>query len=224
MRLHVGEFGSEKLARTVDGELLDLIDLFAAAIPAFTGVTFGVFVRQAATLRGHDGAAGEIFARDELDVVLLTMLLALDDVGDGGVRGGEDAEGVGLGVHFIDSATVAATGEGGLQPGVHDFHGGGFRGGFASEAENVGGVVLPGHGGGGGITHEAGLDARVAVRGDAHADAGGAYEDACVGAAVEHTFADEFSKVRVVHGGSVVGAEVLDAISTSLQMRHDGFF
>ena len=131
---------------------------------------------------------------------------------------------MGLGVHFIDSATVAATGEGGLQPGVHDFHGGGFRGGFASEAENVGGVVLAGDGGGGGITHEAGLDARVAVRGDAHADAGGAYEDACVGAAVEHALADEFSKVRVVHGGSVVGAEVLDAISTGLQMRHDGVF
>ena len=184
MRLHVGEFGSEKLARTVDGELLDLIDLFAAAIPAFTGVTFGVFVRQAATLRGHDGAAGEIFARDELDVVLLTMLLTLDDVGDGGVRGGEDAEGVGLGVHFIDSATVAATGEGGLQPGVHDFHGGGFRGGFASEAENVGGVVLTRDGSGLGIMHKTGLDTCMSVRTDGHADAGGTDEDAGVCAAI----------------------------------------
>jgi hypothetical protein len=76
MRLHVGEFGTEKLARAVDGELLDFIDLFTTTVPAFAGITFGIFVRQAATLRGHDGAAGEVFTGDELDVVLLAMLLA----------------------------------------------------------------------------------------------------------------------------------------------------
>ena len=31
----------------IDRELLDGIDIFAAAVPAFPGITFGVFVRQA---------------------------------------------------------------------------------------------------------------------------------------------------------------------------------
>ena len=40
------------------------------------------------------------------------MLFEADDFGDGGIGGGEDAEGVGLGVHFINAATMAASGKG----------------------------------------------------------------------------------------------------------------
>ncbi len=224
MRLHVGKFGAEKLAGAVDGELLDLVHFLAATIPAFAGVTFGVFVREAATLSGHDGATGEIFARDELDVVLLTMLLTLDDVGDGGIGGGEDAEGVGLGVHFIDAAAMTASSKGGGEPGVRDGFRGGFRRGFAGEAKNVRGVVLAGDLRSLYIAHEGGLDAGVAVRGDADADAGGANEDARIGAAVQNTLADHFREVRVVHAVHRVRADVLDQIARRLQMRRDGVF
>ena len=85
MRLHVGKFGTEEFARAINGKLLDFVDLFAATIPALAGIAFGILVREAAALSRHDRLAGEVFTRDELDVVLLTMLLPLNDLRDGGI-------------------------------------------------------------------------------------------------------------------------------------------
>ena len=51
------------------------------------GITLGVLVREAGALRFHHGAAGEVFRRDEFDVLELPLVLVLD--------GGED-----VGVHF----------------------------------------------------------------------------------------------------------------------------
>ena len=49
--------------RAIDRQLLDHVDIFAAAIPSVCRITFGVLVRQAGTLRLHHRAAGEIFRR-----------------------------------------------------------------------------------------------------------------------------------------------------------------
>ena len=63
----------------VDGQLLDHVHIFAAAIPALFRIALGVFVGEHRALRFHHGRAGEVFAGDQLDV----FLLALAFVGDG---------------------------------------------------------------------------------------------------------------------------------------------
>ena len=45
VRLDVDMLGAEETFRAIDRELLDDIDIFAAAVPAFPGITFGVLVR-----------------------------------------------------------------------------------------------------------------------------------------------------------------------------------
>ena len=45
VRLDVDVLAAEKQFRAIDRELLDGIDVFAAAIPAFPGITFRVFIR-----------------------------------------------------------------------------------------------------------------------------------------------------------------------------------
>ncbi len=82
--LDVGVIGAEELFGAVDGELLDVVDEFAAAVPAFGGVALGVFVGEDAALGLHDGGVGEVFRGDELDVALLAGELG----GDGGVNSG----------------------------------------------------------------------------------------------------------------------------------------
>ena len=60
VRLHVDVLGAENLLRAIDRQLLDHVDVFTTAVPAFPRVTFGVFVRQAGALRLHHRAAGEV--------------------------------------------------------------------------------------------------------------------------------------------------------------------
>lgn len=128
---------------------------------------------------------------------------------------------MGLFVHFGDAAGMATTGERGFQPGIDDVLGG-VDGGLASEAEDVGVIVLAGDGGSGGIMHEAGLDTGVAIRRDAHADAGGADEDACIRAAIEHTGGHEFGVVGVIDTVRGKDAEVLDGVAGVQQVVEDG--
>jgi hypothetical protein len=45
VRLHVDVRRAEDFLRAIDRQLLDHVDIFAAAVPAFTRVTFGIFVR-----------------------------------------------------------------------------------------------------------------------------------------------------------------------------------
>src|SRR5262249_5408504 len=86
VRLHVDVFraGEERLD-AVDGELLDDIDILTAAVPAATGITLGVFVREAGALRFHDGAGNEVFAGDEFDVLELARAVQTDGAGDFGI-------------------------------------------------------------------------------------------------------------------------------------------
>ena len=78
--LHVHVFCAEQSLGSIDRERFDSIDIFAAPVPAFRGITFGVFVGQHASLRFHDCAAGEIFRRDQLDIFTLPSLFGCDCV------------------------------------------------------------------------------------------------------------------------------------------------
>ena len=193
VRLDVGVLGTEKLLGAVDGELLDDIDVFAAAIPAAAGIAFGVFVGEHRSLRLHHGGRGEVFRGDELDVVALAVLLGGDGVVDRGI-GLLDAAAGGL----ADARLVAAALESGGEEGVDHGDGGRGVGVFAAQAEHVRVVVLAGDDG---LFHrsDAGrADVAVAVRGDAHAHAGGAGEDAEIVGAVRHIAGDEVGVVGVI--------------------------
>ncbi len=75
VRLNIGVLGSEELLCPVYGELLDDINILAAAVVSRTGIALGVFIGQVASHGLHNGAAGEVFGRYQLDVVALTLQL-----------------------------------------------------------------------------------------------------------------------------------------------------
>ena len=78
--LDVYMFCAEQSLGSIDRKRFDGIDIFTAAVPAFTGITLGVFVGQHAALRFHHRAAGEIFRRDQLDVFALPFFFGDDCV------------------------------------------------------------------------------------------------------------------------------------------------
>ncbi len=77
--LYVGVFCTEELAKPVDGELLHLVHYFTAAIVAFAGVAFGVFIGQAAAHRINYGLGSEVFRGDQLDAVALAVKFTFDE-------------------------------------------------------------------------------------------------------------------------------------------------
>ncbi len=78
VRLHVGGVGAEQLLGAVDRQLLDDVDVFAAAVVALAGVALGVLVGQLRALGRHDGGRGVVLAGDQLDVLFLAAVLGLD--------------------------------------------------------------------------------------------------------------------------------------------------
>ncbi|SAK86673.1 hypothetical protein AWB79_06100 [Caballeronia hypogeia] len=80
VRLHVRGFGAEDLLHAIDGELLDHIDILAAAVVTLARIAFRILVGQLRALRGHDGGRRIVFRRDQLDVIFLTAVF----IGDGG--------------------------------------------------------------------------------------------------------------------------------------------
>ena len=78
MRLHIGIIGTEQLLGALDRQLFGLVDIFAAAVVAFCGVTFGIFVGQYGTLCLQDSRAGVVFGGDQFDVLFLTTFLCPD--------------------------------------------------------------------------------------------------------------------------------------------------
>ena len=125
MRLHVGVFRVEQPARAIDGELFDHVHIFTTAVPAFLRITFGVLIGQDRSLRFHDRGAGEIFAGDQLDVLLLPRAFVFDGLGDVGIdRFQAQVAAQKLCFHFANAAFVSAAGfEAGAEKGVHDFSG-----------------------------------------------------------------------------------------------------
>ena len=75
MRLDIRVLGSEELLCPVYGKLLDDIDILAAAVVSRAGVALGIFISQMASHGLHNGAAGEVFGRYQLNVVALTLQL-----------------------------------------------------------------------------------------------------------------------------------------------------
>ena len=61
MRLHIRVLGAEELLCALNGESLYLVDIFASAVVAGTGVTFGVLVGQMAPHCLHDSFADKVF-------------------------------------------------------------------------------------------------------------------------------------------------------------------
>lgn len=84
--LDVDVVAAEDLFGAVAGEVLGLVDDFAAAVVAFGGVAFGVLVGEHGAHGGHDGARGEVLGGDQLDLAVLAPILFDDDVGDLGVN------------------------------------------------------------------------------------------------------------------------------------------
>ena len=115
---------------------------------------------------------------------------------------------------------MTAAGESGVEEGVKNRLGGGDRCGGPGEAQDVGIIVFPGDAGGGFVLDQGGLDAGGAVGRDAHADAGGADEDAAVGWISQYAVEHGRDEVRVVDAGTAVSAEVVDIHSARAQGSH----
>ena len=77
VRLDVGIVGAEQLLGTVDGQLLDHVDVFAATVVALAWVAFGVLVGQDRALGFHDCRAGVVFRSDQLDMLFLAQSFLL---------------------------------------------------------------------------------------------------------------------------------------------------
>ena len=98
MGLDVGVVGAEEFLGALDGEALDDVDMLAAAVPAASGVPLGILVGEAGTLGLHDRLAGEVFRRDQLDVLELAVVLRGDGGRDLRIGLGERAVGIEGGV------------------------------------------------------------------------------------------------------------------------------
>ena len=92
--LYVGIGGAEQFFHAFEGKLFGHIYVFAAAVVAFAGVAFGVFVGELAALGFHHGAADVVFGGNQLNVVLLALFLGSNGGGQFGVVFG-DGEAVG---------------------------------------------------------------------------------------------------------------------------------
>jgi hypothetical protein len=85
MGLHVGEGAVEQALGAVDGELLDDVDILAAAVIALARITFRIFVGEQRAGGIEYGLGDDILRGDQLDLVLLAVGLVLDRAPDLGV-------------------------------------------------------------------------------------------------------------------------------------------
>ena len=77
MGLHIGEGAIEQALGPVDGELLDHVDVLAAAVIALAGIAFGVFVGEQRAGGVEHGLRDDVLRGDQLDLVLLAVQLVL---------------------------------------------------------------------------------------------------------------------------------------------------
>ena len=89
VRLDVGVVGAAQLLGAVDGQLLDDIDVLAAAVVALVRITFGVLVGQHRTLGFHHRRAGVVLGGDQLDVLFLALGFLLHRGKEFGIVAGE---------------------------------------------------------------------------------------------------------------------------------------
>ena len=92
--LYVGIGGAEQFFHAFEGKLFGHIHVFAAAVVAFAGVAFGVFVGELAALGFHHGAADVVLGGNQLNVVLLALVFGGNGGGEVGIVFGDgDAAG-----------------------------------------------------------------------------------------------------------------------------------
>ena len=72
MRLNICVFRTEKLAGTLTCNLLDLVNILAAAVVALSGVALGVLVCQNAASRSKNALRNDVLRSNKLDVVALS--------------------------------------------------------------------------------------------------------------------------------------------------------
>ena len=76
--LNIRETGPEQLLGALDGQVLDDVDVFAAAIIALAGVALGIFVGQDRALGLKHSLGHDVFRGDQLDLVLLATKFFFD--------------------------------------------------------------------------------------------------------------------------------------------------
>ena len=72
----------EQGLEALDGQALDRVDVLLAFVVTLAGVSLGVLVVENAAAGLHHGPAGVVFARDESQLVVLTLLFVGDALGD----------------------------------------------------------------------------------------------------------------------------------------------
>ena len=219
---------AEERLGAVDGELFNHVNMFAAAVPAFAGVAFGIFVGEAGALRFHHGTAGEIFRGNQLNVLKLPLTFFFDGFGDLRVDFGNAAARLEF---FADVTQLADTAfvpvsafKYGAQKGVDGLFDVVQRSTLGAETEDIRVVVEARHGGVFGVVHQGGADLREAVGRDAHADAAGADENTEIGFACDDLVADLRCKVRVVHGFRSEDSEIGHWKPLSREVGVEGLF
>ena len=89
VRLDVGVPGAEQGLDPVDRELLDHVNVLAAAVVALARVALGVLVGQHRTLRLHHGLGGVVLRGDHFQAVTLAGQLGVDLRGDLRIQRGQ---------------------------------------------------------------------------------------------------------------------------------------
>ena len=75
-------FSAKQLLSTLDSDVFDNVNTFAAAVVAFARETFGIFVGQYGAHCSHDSFRNDIFRSNQLDVAFLTGIFCFDSVAD----------------------------------------------------------------------------------------------------------------------------------------------
>jgi hypothetical protein len=91
----------------------------------------------------------------------------------------------------------------------------------AAEHEHVGVVVLAGKRGTSHVVHEGRANAVDLVRGDRHADAGAAQQDAALGVTARDTSRDRLGVIGIIDGGVVGGTEIARVDPASAKLVED---
>ncbi|MNF87536.1 hypothetical protein D3C84_700050 [compost metagenome] len=80
VRLNVGIISAKEFFSPVDRQLLDLIDVLAAAVVTLAWITFSILVGQPTALCFHHSLTGIVFRGNQLDMLLLTEFLSVDRI------------------------------------------------------------------------------------------------------------------------------------------------
>ena len=242
VRLDVGVVSTEQGLGAVDSQLLDLVDDFATAVPALTGITFGVLIGEDAALGFHDGGKREVLGRNQLDVRLLALELGLNQAVDLRIKLGErdaangghswngeranrarnrgNGKSAGLstwGLQLIHAPGMPAGFEFGGQEGLDARQGGREVDVFGPKTKDISVVMATALASGVGALDEGGPNAAHLVGSDGDANAGRADEDTELCATADDIGGHRMGVVRIVAGGLGLGTAIEDGVTLGLE-------